>query len=97
MPLDFAELISGSAAAPVGGAFVDVFFAGAGLIVFDADVLAGALDGAIVDLLAGGGGAGAEPMVEFDAGAAMLESLEDVLLFLVFFGAVPESALALAG
>jgi|SRR5579864_3923122 len=92
LPLDFAEAIAGSEAAPVGAALVEVFFAGAEAVVFDADEPAGALEGAIVDLLAGGGDAGAESVVEFAAGAAMPESLEAALLFPVFFGVVPDSA-----
>ena len=77
-PLDFAEAISGSEAAPVGEAFVEVFLGGAELAAgaeVDVEELAGAL-GAIADLLAAAV-AGAELVVE--AGAA---SLAAVLLFL---------------
>lgn len=86
MPLDFAEATSESEAAPVAGAFVEVFFGGAGLAAgalegeLDADELAGAL-GAIADLL-DAGVAGAE--LAFDAGAAICESLADVDFFLLF-------------
>lgn len=82
MPLDFAEATSESEAAPVGGALVAVFLAGAELAgaEFEAAVLAGALDGAIVDLL-GGGVDGAE--LAFEAGA-MVESLEADLLLRLF-------------
>jgi hypothetical protein len=86
LPLDLAEATSESDAAPVGGALVAVFLAGAELAgaEFEAAVLAGELDGAIVDLL-GGGVDGAE--VVFEAGA-MVESLEAVLLFRLFLLAV---------
>lgn len=99
MPLDFAEATSESEAAPVAGAFVEVFFGGAELAAgaleaeLDADELAGAL-GAIVDLLAAGV-AGAE--LAFDAGAAICESLADVDFFLLFLEVVAlVSLLALA-
>jgi len=93
-PPDFAEAMSESEAAPVGAALAEVFLAGAELVVgveFAAAVLAGALAGAIVDLL-GGGVDGAE--LAFDAGA-MVESLED-LLFRLFLLVVLTSELALA-
>jgi len=91
-PPDFAEAMSESEAAPVGAALAEVFLAGAELVVgveFAAAVLAGALAGAIVDLL-GGGVDGAE--LAFDAGA-MVESLED-LLFRLFLLVVITSELA---
>src|ERR1700751_5166343 len=86
LPLDLAEATSESDAAPVGGALVAVFLAGAELAgaEFKAAVLASELDGAIVDLL-GRGVDGAE--VVFEAGA-MVESLEAVLLFRLFLLAV---------
>ena|SRR5215472_3168697 len=93
-PPDFAEAMSESEAAPVGAALAEVFLAGAELVggvEFAAAVLAGALAGAIVDLL-GGGVDGAE--LAFDAGA-MVESLED-LLFRLFLLVVLTSELALA-
>src|SRR5215471_13974816 len=90
-PLDFAEAISGSEAAPVGGAFVEVFLGGAELAAgaeVDVEELAGAL-GAVADLLAAGV-AGAELVVE--AGA---ESLAAVLLFLLLLVVALVSALVL--
>ena len=86
LPLDFAEVICESDAAPVAAAFVEVFLGGAGLAAgaleaeLEAGELAGAL-GAIVDLLAAGA-AGAE--LAFDAGAAICESLAVVDFFLLF-------------
>jgi hypothetical protein len=97
-PLDFADAISGSEAAPVAGAFVDAFLAGAEVVVgaeFEAEELIGLLEGAVVDVLGGG-----TELVElaFVAGAAMVESLAAVLLLRLFFGvALPVSAFAAAG
>jgi hypothetical protein len=90
--------MSESDAAPVGTAFVEVFLGGAELVAgaeleaeFGAGELVGAL-GAIVDLLAAGL-AGAE----FDAGAAICESLAAVDFFvLLLLVVVPASLLALA-
>src|SRR5215475_7918184 len=82
-PPDFAEAMSESDAAPVGAALVEVFLAGAELVVgveFEAAVLGGVLAGAMVDLL-GGGVDGAE--LAFEDGA-MVESLEADLLFRLF-------------
>jgi hypothetical protein len=80
LPLDFAEATSESEAAPVAGAFVEVFFGGAELVAgaLEVEELAGVL-GAIVDLL-DAGVAGAE----FGAGAAICESLAAVDFFLLF-------------
>jgi len=94
LPLDFAEATSESEAAPVAGAFVEVFFGGAELAAgaLEAEELAGAL-GAIVDLL-DAGVAGVE--LAFDAGAAICESLAAVDFFLLFLVVVAlESLLAL--
>src|SRR5579862_1831473 len=95
LPLDFAEATSESDAAPVGGAFVEVFFGGAELAVgvleaaVEAEELAGAL-GAIADLL-DAGVAGAE--LAFDAGAAICESLAAVDFFLLFLVVVAVASL----
>jgi hypothetical protein len=82
LPLDFAEATSESEAAPVAGAFVEVFFGGAELVAgaLEVEELAGVL-GAIVDLL-DAGVAGAE--LAFDAGAVICESLAAVDFFLLF-------------
>jgi hypothetical protein len=97
-PLDFADTISGSEAAPVAGALVDAFLAGTELVLgaeFDAEALIGLLEGGVVDLL--GGGAEAVELA-FVAGAAIGESLAAVLPLRLFFGvALPVSAFAAAG
>lgn len=82
LPLDFAEATSESEAAPVAGAFVEVFFGGAELTAgaLEAEEVAGEL-GAIADLL-DAGVAGAE--LALDAGAAICESLAAVDFFLLF-------------
>ena len=86
LPLDLAEAMSESEAAPVGAAFV-AFLAGAGLDAgaeLGAEELVGVL-GAMADLLEAGV-EGAEPAL--DAGAAICESLAAVAFFLLFFGVV---------
>jgi hypothetical protein len=95
LPLDFAEAMSESDAAPVGAAFVDVFFAGAELVAgaeLEAALLEDALDGAIVDLL-GGGVDGAE--LAFEDGA-MVELLIADLLFWLFLAVAEPLASELA-
>jgi hypothetical protein len=81
-PLDLADAVSESEAAPDGAAFPADFFAG---VLLAAGALAGAL---ISDLFAAGVAGAAE--------LAVPESLVLALLFLLFFVLVPVSALAFA-
>lgn len=78
LPLDLAEAISLSEAAPVEADFVEVCFGGAGELLA-AGALAGVLaEGLIADLFAAG-------VTGAAAGAAIPESLAVALFFLLFF------------